>query len=803
MTFYEYYQPDDRVENSSYLAALFLIEKGFKVMPCKDKIPTDNIKSVNKLRTKPIHEKSVEFYFKDREVNIAILTGDSLEAIDIDCKYDLKGNLYKQLLSAIRYTLPDVYDKLVIQKTSSGGYHLIYRCAQIGGNTKLARRVATSNELEQGERIKTLIETRGEGGYILISPSIGYNFIKGSPEEIQTISIDERAELMAICRSFNQIITPSLPGIGKSKQTDNEAPWNVFNARHDWVYIRDELSKAGWEILREDDERIFVLRPGAKSKSSGAIWKESSILFLFSTSTEFPEMHPISAFDILRYLKYDGDVQKAAFGLSEQGIGKYKKDEGEFYTINDNGEISHSLRAIVTWMNDIGIRRYFMNEKEFEIVQVIDNKVSVIDNNYLKYLFTSYIHKTCEPKIDEYFLRKFAAIFSKENLVNLIERLEGEFLKSTQGSAWLFYENTAVEITSTEVKNFEYNSIPGLIWAKNIIKRKLSIVDSDCDAKRFVKNVGNKSTESFESAIGFMLHPFKDASNPKCVIFYDEFYDETKEEREPEGGTGKGILIKMLSKFRNTSIIDGKDFSNAERFAYQSIGPETEIVAFEDVRRNFDFEILFPKITDDWIVEKKNMGAFAIPFDRSPKIIITSNYPLKGTSKSHLRRRFELEVSSHYNTNTTIIKEFGRRFFNDWPSDEWNRFDNYFIECLQLYLKSGLIDPISVNLERSRIVAETNKDFIYWVEKQVPLPVVVTKEEWLAKFCFEFPDYASGKRAITQSLFTRWVRKWCDYRGLPVDSRNDYNGKMCYRFPVPGTNLKPLTDAENDDELPF
>lgn len=806
MNFYDYYSEGDSVDDAPYLAAQYLIESGFIVLPCKGKVPVDSIRSVNKLRTRPINSGNADFYFKDRDVNIAILTGDNLEVVDVDCKYDLTGLLYRQLAMAIKYTLPDVWDKLVIQRTSNKGYHLIYRCNQIGGNTTLAQRVATSSELGTGERIKTLIETRGEGGYILIAPSIDYEFIKGFPGDIQYISVEERAELMAICRSFNQLVKIDLTGISKAKQSDTDSPWNVFNQKHDWTFIRDELTRSGWEMLREDDERIFVLRPGATSKTSGAIWKSTNVMFLFSTSTEFPERHPISPFDVVRYLKYDGDILKAARGLSEQGIGKFKKDEGEFYSITDSGEIKHSLRSIVTWMHDIGIRRYFINEKEFEIVQVIDNKVSVIDNNHLKYLFSNYVYKTCETNIDEYFLRKFASIFSKENLINLIERLEGDFIKSTHDSAWLFYENSAILITSTEVKHYEYNSIPGLIWAKNIIKRKVSFCDSECEAKKFILNISKGDPEPFESAVGFMLHSFKDASNPKCVILYDEFYDETKEEREPEGGTGKGVFIKMISKFRNTTVIDGKDFNNSKTFAYQQLGPETEVVAFEDIRKNFDFETLFPKVTDDWTVEKKNMGAFSIPFERSPKIIITSNYPLRGTSKSHLRRRFELEVSSHYNSVTTIISEFGHRFFYDWDGEEWNRFDNYFIECIQSYLRAGLIEAKNENLGKSRIVAETNKDFVYWINKQ-SLPKIIMKDEFIEKFTSEFPDYKTGRRPVTQTQFTRWLRKWCDYTGVILDARNFYNGKMCYRFTINSAESAGENDisdiSENSDELPF
>lgn len=799
MNFYEYYEGNsEAIPDMCLMAAKYLIELNFKVIPCKNKMPIERIKSVNRIRLKPIHLLNCDFYFRDAD-EIALLTGDGIEVIDIDCKYDLTGKLYKQLATAIRYTLPDVFDKLVIQRTKGGGYHLIYKCAQIGGNQKLANRNATGDEMGTGERKKVLVETRGNGGYIVISPSPGYSFIKGTPEDIAEITPEQRAELLAICKSFNQIMERDLPGISPSKQADPQTPWNKFNEKHGWEFIRDEITKAGWETLREDDDRIFVLRPGAMSKTSGAIWKGTNILYLFSTSTEFPEQKPISPFDVVRYLKYDGDVIKAAKALADEGYGEYLKDEGEFYKKTDSGAIVHSLRAIATWMHDIGIRKYFVNDKDFELVQVTDNKVRVVDNNHLKKIFTDYINRTCPPEIDEYFLRKFSNIFSKENLVNVLERLDDNFIKSDPSAAWLFYRNYAIKVTSENVVSYEYNSLPGYIWNKSIIDRDFSTADSNCEARQFIINVSGAATKPFESAIGYLLHPYKDAANPKCVILYDEYYDESQEEREPEGGTGKGMFIKIIKEFRNTVIIDGKAWKNDRQFAYQQVGPDSEIVAFEDVRRNFDFENLFSVITEDWTIEKKNLGAFSIPFDRSPKVIITSNYPLKGNSRSHLRRRFELEVLGYYNLERTILSEFGHRFFVQWSIEEWNRFDNYVIECVQSYLRDNLIEAANMNLERSRLIAETNKDFMNWIERQV-LEKLVMKDEFMDKFTNEFPDYRAGRKAITQALFTRWLVKYCKYKAIKLDARNLYNGKMCYRF---GISEQAELPPSGGDELPF
>src|ERR1051325_7087945 len=92
MNFYEYYQENDSIENASLVAAKYLIELGYKVLPVINKIPADKIRSVNKLRVKPSHEANVDFFFSNNE-GLAILTGDNLEVIDLDCKYDLTKNM--------------------------------------------------------------------------------------------------------------------------------------------------------------------------------------------------------------------------------------------------------------------------------------------------------------------------------------------------------------------------------------------------------------------------------------------------------------------------------------------------------------------------------------------------------------------------------------------------------------------------------------------------------------------------------------------------------------------------------------
>jgi hypothetical protein len=100
--------------------------------------------------------------------------------------------------------------------------HLYYRCETIAGNMKLAKD-------ENGE---TLIETRGEGGYVLAPPSPAcchednrpYVQVAG-PElpNIPHISPDQRQVLHETAKSFNQkakkIVKDPLRQLSPGKQT--------------------------------------------------------------------------------------------------------------------------------------------------------------------------------------------------------------------------------------------------------------------------------------------------------------------------------------------------------------------------------------------------------------------------------------------------------------------------------------------------------------------------------------------------------------------------------------------------------
>ena len=245
--------------------------------------------------------------------------------------------------------------------------------------------------------------------------------------------------------------------------------------------------------------------------------------------------------------------------------------------------------------------------------------------------------------------------------------------------------------------------------------------------------------------------------------------------------------MNALSKMKKVVTIDGKSFTFERSFAYQLVSADTQILVFDDVKKHFDFERLFSVVTEGLTLEKKNKDAIKIPFSKSPKIAITTNYAIKGSGNSFARRKWELELHQYYNKNFTPQDEFGKLMFGDWNDDDWMQFDNYMIQCLKNYLNTGLVKTNFVNLKTRHLSQETSHEFIEWVglvdnidrSSIMPLNVRLYKNELYNNFVEEYPDYSSrGRMSISRTKFYRWLSHYVNYReDIESDQDRDHIGR--------------------------
>lgn len=448
-----------------------------------------------------------------------------------------------------------------------------------------------------------------------------------------------------------------------------------------------------------------------------------------------------------------------------------------FWTKNDKGTIKIVHVLFKLFLEENGFYKYCPEgSKNYVFVKVTNNLIDHTSEKEIKDFILEHLIDLDDMSIYNYFADNTR--FFKDEFLTLLSSIDVYFIEDTKNSAYLYYKNCAVKITKDEVIPIDYIDLGGYVWKDHVIDRnfnKCSILN--CDFQHFVNNICKKEEQrvlSMESTLGYLMHGYKNLSYCPAVILNDEVISDN-----PEGGTGKGLFINALQKMKKVVVIDGKSFAFEKSFAYQLVSADTQILCFDDVKKHFDFERLFSVVTEGLTLEKKNKDAIKIPFAKSPKIAITTNYAIKGAGNSFERRKWELELHQHYSKHYTPLDEFGKLMFGDWDDAEWCVFDNYMIGCLQLYMNRGLIRSHFVNLKVRKLSAATSHEFIEWcglIDGHAPNNFLrphakMFKHDLYIDFITENPD---NQRKLSRTKFYRWLKTYgiFKYDVAPLEGRD-------------------------------
>jgi bifunctional DNA primase/polymerase-like protein/AAA domain-containing protein len=199
----------------------------------------------------------------------------------------------------------------------SGGVHWLWHTDAPQGNTKLARHA--------DGRVR--IETRGEGGYVIVAPSFGpihptgnsWTLAHGGIPTITTLSAGDRDALLTVCRNLDEgpRVTP-VPDAERTPYEDKGRPGDVFNQRGDWA--SDVLEPAGWTKVGQMGEQEYWRRPGKDRGHSAVLHIDTGVLVSFSTSTPLEAEKGYTKFTALATLAYDGSHSSCASGLKARGF---------------------------------------------------------------------------------------------------------------------------------------------------------------------------------------------------------------------------------------------------------------------------------------------------------------------------------------------------------------------------------------------------------------------------------------------------------------------------------------------------
>ena len=747
---------------------------------------------------------------------IAVICGkisNNLEIIDIDNKINNATAIFEDICKQIKHNRQKLFDNLVIEKSKNNGYHIIYRCEKIEGNKKLAR------QKDLDGNILTIIETRGEGGYCLVYPTPHYERIQKNILGVNEITIDEREYLFTLCKMYNTIQEKEANFSNFKTYEYNENTdkiGDLYNQKDDFI---DVLLKHGWSIIKEENDKIHFKRPGKSERGNSATFlKEPRIFYVFSSNAlPFESEQSYSPFAVYSILECNGDFKEAVKRLANEypefkqkttnkktTIKHTNENINEFWTYKNENEIIISVDLLTRFLDKNNFYYYYKDKDNCTLIFEVNNVIQEVSEDFIIKFIQNYIDNL---KDDYYFdnnknfgkeairtaFNNFTPQKFNQVLHNLARR-EIEINKDEKGICYKYFKNCIVKVTKNKVECLNYNDIIKKVLQKKVIQYDFTYNNNyqSCDAYRFHKLVtasknldgaiiyNDNRFNALRSSLGYLMYDYKSELDNKSIVFCEEQLSENG------GRTGKTLTCKMLEQMGCIlAKINGRkvDFSN--RFLFQNVDVDTNIIQFDDTDSKFDFSSLYSILTNGLTIEKKNRTAVQLTHTNSPKIVITTNQVLTDESSSGKGRKFEVEYSDYFNDEYTPLDEFKRAFFEGWDKEEWNKFFNYMIANIQLYLQKNLIEYERVNLKNRKLSIAISDDDILNFCENICYQILTEKTNLSNKEIFDIFKEKYNNDEITQTRITRSLNKYIQINNLKAikyTSFKDINNKTVRGF---------------------
>lgn len=325
-------QPDTSTVNSVLVAALEFRAAGISVVPVRNDGTKAPAGSWKEFQSRLADGPEIVNWLSNAD-GFGIVTGaisGGLEMLELEGRAVAAGLLEEARDIAEASGLDAVWDKLsetYIERTPSGGIHWLYRIedAPVPGNTKIARRPGENGGVD------VLIETRGEGGFVVVAPSGGNTHPSGhswerlnnsTPSSIVKFTIEERNDLHDLFRALDQMpdVETLTASVAPIRDGDTLMPGDDYNQRASWD---DILIPLGWKKLyRMPNGEWRWRRPDKDVGVSASTGRNAGDnLWVFTTSTTFAQEKVYSKFAAHAHLYFNDDFVAAAKDLRRLGYG--------------------------------------------------------------------------------------------------------------------------------------------------------------------------------------------------------------------------------------------------------------------------------------------------------------------------------------------------------------------------------------------------------------------------------------------------------------------------------------------------
>lgn len=443
-----------------------------------------------------------------------------------------------------------------------------------------------------------------------------------------------------------------------------------------------------------------------------------------------------------------------------------EKKNQSFYTIDQGGKVTFSNLGVIEVLSEAGFCRLKVSEKQIILVRIVGNKIYYSSpDELIQYLRDHILESSQKVEVMELLIERASSLVQKFRL-NFLEEICLVSDMDDSESSRFFFTNKIMKVTKDQISEVEYSQLEHPIWSNRVLSHAIKPrIDKKGQFEFFCFKISGsceKKLKQLQSCIGYLLHRHKNPALTKAVILYD---NKMKETGLAEGGTGKTLIWIAIQKCREVIDFNGKKIKSNSNFQYQKINTTTDVMAYDDVQSSFDFDSLYALLTTGIEIERKNQDAFDIPYERSPKVIITSNTYVKGTGgSSDRRRRYEFTLANFFSDKYSPRNHFKNNLFDDWDDREWNLFFYFMMDSVQVFLNHGLIEDKHES-QNERLQNLTHPHFVEAVETLCEIEEWVTQKEFLSILNDELLD-------LSPHMFTKWMKIYCSEKDLQFTKRN-------------------------------
>ena len=799
---------------------------GINIIPVRDKLVIYNGKTYDvktpysgwkKYQTEKITENALWYELdKNKTEWAAFICGaisNNLFNIDIDTKYypGFEAIYFKSIMDIF----PDLWTKLRIHKTPSGGYHILYFMESAPPpSAKIASRLPTIEEIENYARknpnAKTqlkevcFLETRGEGS---LSGFCGDGYTIHINNPIPTLTDQEHESLINLGKSFNQIIKIDKPYTVSKLANDyfDENPFDHFNSSPEGENV---LLNNGWTKCGQNQNFIWFSRPGSKSKAVHASFNlNKRCFYIFTSSTEFNPEHGYNPSTALSILQFNGDKKATYAFLVDSGFGKVNTKKelqiikskvkekaptklpanfsenaklqyavmeaqhtqiypyGTFWKYNDDSKLEISRESLLNVASDLGFRLYRSDLKLLK-----SNIIYQATERQFQDIIKDYIKEENDPNERETILNAYESFMQKNGKYTMSRLpiiLENEILKDGPEVCYKFFKNGYIKITSKEDKVLEYPS-ELYIFAEKIQVRDYNFYHGGKYIDYLNKSIGEEKLNYIKKIIGFLCHEFKDETTGYIIVLTEQCPNP-----KDGGGSGKNVFCNLLS---NTTTYHSKNGTQAkfdEKF-FQSWSGQ-RIMGISDVPKNFPYEFLKEPSTGTFILKKLFKDEVEIPVEDGPKFIVQTNFSYEITDGGLNRRIIPIEFTDFFTKAGGLDAHYGCHFPKGWSDEDWFGFDTFILQSIKEWLICGrkLIKTELTTTGWEKQFEQTyGKNTINIIKEFLPkwisLEKIKTKNLKADISNYLIENNVPKNFWSSSDKQNEAIKTWCDYHKIPV-----------------------------------